>query len=98
MAGISLWARLSTIEKNHTDDGKISGILSLSSDLWRAIGPILAWFLYVGVWPSWSIMIGWCFLLTTLIVYTFFTGKSGLPSIKDIANLPKKPHTFRHKR
>jgi hypothetical protein len=98
LAGISLRSWLSIIEKNHTDDGKISWIMSVFWDLWWAIGPMIAWFLYIWIWASWSIGVGWLFLLTTVIVYYFLTGKSSLPIIEDMHSLPKKPHTFRHKR
>lgn len=98
IAGISLWSWLSTIEKHHTDDGKISGIMSLSSDLWRAIGPMVAWFLYVWIWASWSIAVGWFVLLITAIVYYVLTRKNGISLIDKEYSWPKKPHTFRHKR
>ncbi|MCX6825415.1 MAG: MFS transporter [candidate division SR1 bacterium] len=98
IAGISLWARLSTIEKNHSDDGKLSGMLSLSGDIGRGVGPMLAGFLYISVGASSSIMIGGCFLLTTLIIYSIMTGKTSLPTVTNNTHLGRKPHTFRHKR
>ncbi|MFA7717721.1 MAG: MFS transporter [Candidatus Absconditabacterales bacterium] len=98
LAGISLRSWLSIIEKNHTDDGKISGIMSVFGDLGWAIGPMIAGFLYIWIGASWSIGVGGLFLLTTVIVYYFLTGKSSLPIIEDMHSLPKKPHTFRHKR
>ena len=97
LASISLRAWLNTVEKNHMNDGKISGAVNLASDLWRWIWPMLAGILYMTVGPSFTIGIGWGILIATLVIYYFLIKKNGL-SLEDTVSTDRaKPHRFRHK-
>lgn len=97
LASISLRAWLNTVEKTHTDDGKISWAINLASDLWRWIWPMLAGILFVLVGPSITIVIGWWILIVTLAVYYFLIKKNGLSLEDDVTTDVPKPHRLRHK-
>ena len=97
LASISLRAWLNTVEKTHTNDGKISWAINLASDLWRWVGPMLAGILYVLVGPSITITIGGWILIATLAIYYFLIKKNGLSLEDDVATDMPKPHRFRHK-
>lgn len=98
MSAISLWLWLNTLDKNHDEDGLVSGIINLSLDLGWTVGPILAGFLYSGVGPAWTITAGGLFIFVVWIIYAFFIGKQQNYFSLDTSLVPKKPHRFRHKR
>lgn len=58
MASISLWAWLDELDTKHTEDGLISGMLTLAEDLGWTAGPLLAGLLYIPLGPTWTIVIG----------------------------------------
>lgn len=97
LAWISLRAWLNKVEKNHTDDGKISWAVYLASDLGRWIGPMLAGVLYLIIGPSLTIMLWWWILFLTLAVYYFLIKKHWLSLSDDISTDIPKPHRFRHR-
>ncbi|MDK2898919.1 MAG: Major Facilitator Superfamily [Patescibacteria group bacterium] len=98
IASLSLWSWLYDLDKDHAEDGLISGVLNLSHDLGWAIGPILGGFLYYGLGPSWTIMIGALFLLLAWFIYTIKLGALNM-TINSNSNIaPKKPHKFRNGR
>lgn len=94
MASISLWSWLHGLDKEHANDGLVSGIINLFQDLGWAIGPILAGFLYALVGPSWTIMSAAFLLFATWVVYQFFIKHHRpLPTHA----VPRKPHRPRHR-
>lgn len=95
MAGISLWSWLHDLDREHANDGLVSGIINLFQDLGWAIGPILAGFLYTLIGPSWTIMSAALLLFATWIAYQFFM-KQHTPSSL-LSNIPQKPYRARHR-
>lgn len=97
IANISLRAWLDSLETNHKNDGKVAGAISMASDLWRAIWPLLAGILYTTVWPSRAISIGGIILFITMIIYKILLRRysHNLPSV--IKSYEYKPHNPRHK-
>ncbi len=55
MAGISLWSWLDHLDKNHAEDGLVTGVLTLFEDFGWMVGPIMAGFLFSLVGPTWTI-------------------------------------------
>lgn len=98
LAGISLWSWLNILDKNHTEDGLISGIISLFQDLGWAIGPMVAGILYEIVGPSWTIAIGGIFIFSVWSFYGLVLGKLHRKHGNVALSIIKKPHVFRHKR
>lgn len=74
MAGISLWAWLDHLDKDHAEDGLITGVISLAQDVGWTIGPIIAGFLYIFWGPSWTIAAGAAFIFVTWIISLFMMG------------------------
>lgn len=99
MAGISLWSWLHALDKNHDQDGMISGVINLFSDFGWAIGPIIAGFLYTTIGPSWTILLSAIPILATWIIYQFIlrTYSVHIPHISIAEFIPKKPHRHRHR-
>lgn len=58
LSSVSLWAWMDTLDKNHSQDGLVNGIITFFEDLGWAIGPILAGVLFNIIGPSWIIAIG----------------------------------------
>jgi MFS family permease len=98
MSTISLWLWLNSLDKDHVDDGLVSGVINLFQDLGWAIGPIIAGFLYFKIGPEWTITIGGCFVLIVWLLYTFKFRKIHSQFDIDSSLVPKKPHKFRSKR
>ena len=96
MAGISLWAWLHNLDREHTHDGTVAGAISLFHDLGWTIGPIAAGILYTLVGPSWSIVLGAIPIFCTWILYQFFIHQHSHPHIP-FAELPRRPHHRRSK-
>jgi cyanate permease len=98
MASISLWAWLNTLDKDHDEDGLISGVINLFQDLGWTIGPIVAGLLYSKIGPEWTITVGGLLILMAWLIYSIrFSGLHPYTEIS-MALIPKKPHRFRHKR
>lgn len=95
IVGISLRSWLSHVQKDHTNDGKISWILGMATDLWWAIWPMLAWVLYQLIWPSLTIAIWWAILLIVAMIYYLMLRYY---DVHHPIAVVKKPHMWRHKR
>lgn len=98
ISNLSLWLWLYTLDKEHAEDGVVSGVVSLFQDLGWTIGPIVAGFLYAGLGPAWTIAVGGIFVLIVWIVYTVRVGKSHSYFSLNTDLVPKKPHKSRHRR
>lgn len=98
IAHLSLWSWLYALDKDHAEDGLVSGVVNLFQDLGWTIGPIIGGFLYYGLGPSWTILVGGIFILITWCIYTFKLNASH--SIFDLKydSIPKKPHRSRNGR
>ena len=96
MAGISLWAWLHDLDREHLHDGTVSGAISLFHDLGWTIGPIAAGILYSLVGPTWSLVLGAVPIFCTWILYQFFILKHIHPHTV-FANLPRRPRYHRSK-
>ncbi len=96
IAWVSLRSWLSHIQKDHTNDGKISAVIHMASDLGRAIWPMLAWVLYYLIWPSRTITIGWAILFIITCIYygmlKYYAGEHPMPRPAH-----NRPHKWRHK-
>lgn len=58
MASVSLWAWLGVVNKRSSEDGLITGAMTLVEDLGWTVGPCLAGLLFEPVGPTWTIVIG----------------------------------------
>lgn len=58
MASVSLWAWLDVLDKKHSEDGLVTGALTLFEDLGWTVGPLLAGFLFESIGPTWTIVTG----------------------------------------
>ncbi|MFA6503559.1 MAG: MFS transporter [Patescibacteria group bacterium] len=96
MSEISLWSWLHALDKNHANDGKISGVIYLFQDLGWAIGPIAAGLLYGFVGSTWTIVIGATPIFLTWIVYLFLV-RHQPGKVLSLSQIPIKPHRARHK-
>lgn len=98
MTALSLWLWLNTLDKDHDQDGLVSGVINLSVDLGWTIGPILAGFLYSSAGPEWTIAVGGMFIFVVWIIYVLFVGRQQNYFSLNLEMVPKKPYRFRHKR
>jgi MFS family permease len=95
MAGLSLWSWLHILDREHTQDGTISGVISLFEDFGWMAGPIAAGFLYTLIGPSWTIALGALPIFITWFVYLVMSrGHAGQhPTIPSAL----RPRIRRHK-
>jgi MFS family permease len=94
MSGLSLWAWLHNLDKDHANDGAVSGIINVFSDAGWAVGPIVAGFVYAGLGPTWTIIASSLPIFATWIAYqTVMRGHSPqfLQNAQEIT-VPPKPH------
>ncbi len=98
MSTISLWLWLNTLDKNHDEDGLVSGVINLFQDLGWAIGPVMAGFLYSNIGPEWTIAAGGMLVFLVWIIYCLKLGKSHSYFSLSSEFVENKPHRFRHKR
>lgn len=98
MSAISLWLWMNTLDKNHDEDGLVSGVVNLSQDLGWTIGPIIAGILYSVIGPGLTIAVGGMFIFVVWIIYVLFIGKQQSFFSLDRLAVPKKPHRSRNKR
>jgi MFS family permease len=75
MTKIALWIWLNDLEKNHDDDGLISGVVQLFEQLGWVIGPVVGGFLYTSIGAKYTIMIGGIFILISWLFYCFRVNK-----------------------
>ena len=94
MTGIALWSWLHSLDKQHDQDGAISGVINLSSDLGWAIGPMVAGVLYTLIGPSWTILIGAIPIFVVWIFYQLVLRRRHI-HLPSIFPLPVKPHRVR---
>ncbi|MFA6602026.1 MAG: MFS transporter [Candidatus Paceibacterota bacterium] len=99
LASLALWSWLHTLDKKHANDGAISGVINLFSDLGWAIGPIMAGFLYVLVGPSWTILVGALPAALVWIIYEFLMHKHKHAPLApgQVKVIPPKPYRARHR-
>ena len=63
MSDVSLWAWLHKLDKNHLDNGLVSGAIVLFQDLGWAVGPLLAGLLFSRVRTTYTLITGATFIL-----------------------------------
>jgi len=97
MSSISLWAWLHHLDKEHTEDGLISGAISLAQDTGWTVGPIVAGFLFEFLGPSWTIASGALLIFVTWVVAIFLTRTVSSPH-KILSLSFHVPRQRRHKR
>lgn len=95
MASISLWSWLHNLDREHAEDGLVSGVINLFQDLGWAVGPIFAGIFYSIIGPAWTITVSAIFIVATWLIYQFMVHRH----IDGVAYhlLPRKPHRARHK-
>ncbi len=96
MASLSLWSWLHTLDKDHANDGAVSGVVNFFNDAGWAIGPIMAGVMYGVVGPSWTIVIAAAPIFIVWIVYQFVMHRHAPHSLPAHA-IPAKPHRPRHR-
>jgi predicted MFS family arabinose efflux permease len=95
MATLPLWVWLHRLDRKHNQDGLISGIIELSSELGWAVGPLLAGILYVTVGPSMAIAIGAVPIAVVLAIYYLTVRRHVIKA--PLFRVPPMPHRVRHK-
>ncbi|MFA6095804.1 MAG: MFS transporter [Candidatus Paceibacterota bacterium] len=95
-AGLSLWAWLHSLDREHDSDGAISGVINLFQDFGWAIGPMIAGVAYGAVGPSWTILIGAVPIFIMWIVCQFAMKDHASHSVV-LVDTPRKPHKARHR-
>jgi MFS family permease len=96
MAGISLWSWMHALDKDHSSDGAVAGIINFFEDAGWAIGPIMAGILYELIGPSWTILAAAVPIFLTWIIYQMVTRTSAW-GLVNAGMIPDKPHRRRHK-
>jgi len=96
MTELSLWSWLHTLDKDHANDGVVSGAINLFSDMGWAIGPIVSGFLYSLIGPTWTIVICALPILAVWIAYQFVIRKHPAHALEGFI-VPPKPHRSRHR-
>jgi MFS family permease len=96
MSGLSLWAWLHSLDKDHASDGAVSGVINLFEDSGWAIGPIMAGFVYPTFGPTMTLIIAALPIFLTWIVYTFMIHEHAPHALKH-SELPLRPHKKRHR-
>jgi predicted MFS family arabinose efflux permease len=97
MASISLWSWLHSLDREHANDGLVSGVINLFSDFGWAVGPIAAGVLYGLVGPTWTIVIGALPIFIAWVIYQFVARKHRHTHHLIPIDLPHKPHRPRHR-
>ncbi len=96
MASISLWSWLHHLDREHDQDGAVSGVITLADDLGYGIGPIAAGILYTAVGPSWTITLGAIPLFLVWFFYYTMVHKHFSPT--ELSTLiPLRLHRTKHK-
>lgn len=79
MSSVSLWSWLERLDKKHSEDGLVTGVITLFEDLGWTLGPILAGFLFMEVGPSLTIAIGAIPILVTWLFAIIFLSRTPSP-------------------
>jgi MFS family permease len=95
IASIPLWVWMHHLDRNHNQDGLVSGIVDLTSEIGWAVGPLLAGILYVLVGPSFTIIIGAIPIGVVLAIY-YATVRRHIVKLS-LFTVPPKPHRVMHK-
>lgn len=98
LSSISLWIWLNTLDKEHDEDGLISGVVNLFQDLGWAIGPVIAGFIYPVIGAGWTIAVGGMIIFVVWMVYSLKLSKDHTDFSLKYASIDKKPHVSRHKK
>lgn len=96
MAGVSLWSWLHALDKNHTHDGTVAGVLTLFQDMGWTIGPIVAGIGMTLIGPAWTIALGAVPILLTWLV-AHFIAPNDLCANLPPGTVPRKPLRCPHK-
>lgn len=96
MAGVSLWAWLHALDREHAGDGAIAGMLTLAEDIGWSMGPILAGVLYVWAGPAFAIVLGAVPIFLVWLYYLLFVHRR-FPFSFMFGLLPPRPAERRHK-
>ncbi len=72
MSSASLWSWFERLDKDHSEDGLVSGAITLFEDVGWTIGPIMAGLLFVAVGPSYTILFGAMPLALVFVFSMFF--------------------------
>jgi len=94
LAGLTLWAWLDRLDKKHTEDGLLSGIITFFYDLGWTIGPISAGFLFNVIGPQWTMAVGAIPVIITWVVAAIMVRPH--PRVVGETVTPK-PHRRRYK-
>ncbi len=98
LSRLSLWAWLNFLDRDNTEDGMVSGTISMFQDLGWAIGPMIAGVLYTKIGPQFTLLIGGVIVLIGWLVYSLkFVGLNNLTKM-DLSSLQKKLLGIRYKR
>ena len=96
MSSLSLWAWLHTLDKDHANDGAVSGVINLFLDIGWAIGPIASGFVYDWLGPTWTIVAASAPLFVAWVFYQLTIRRHGSHAVSG-ALIPAKPHRPRHR-
>ena len=96
LSGVSLWTWMSHLDKDHTEDSKVAGVITFFQDIGWSIGPLMAGILYSTIGIEWTITIT---AIPIFIVFFFALYKTrSLPKIHHHHHpYIRKPHYARHK-
>ena len=94
LSGISLWAWMETIDKNHRHDALVTGVINFFDDIGWTIGPVIAGILFSTVGPSWTIAAGGGLILAIWAISSVLIARTPVVPLR---LLSPKPHKLRHK-
>lgn len=94
LSGLTLWAWLDRLDKKHTEDGLIAGVITFFYDLGWTIGPITAGLLYGLIGPELTMTVCAIPILVTWVISIFVF--KPMSRIAGEAITPK-PHRRRYK-
>lgn len=96
LASLPLRTRMHTLDKDHNQDGLVSGIINLFDDLGWAIWPLFAGIVYALLWPTMTIAFGATPLIILCLLY-YLVVKRKIVSISLFSG-PLRPHKRRFKK
>jgi predicted MFS family arabinose efflux permease len=101
MASVSLWAWLDHLDKDHAEDGLVTGVLTLSEDLGWTVGPIIAGCFFVPLGPTWTIAIGAGLIFISWLASSILLSRSKVSRfallIAHLRHMNHVPHRAPHK-
>lgn len=98
MSNASLWSWLERLDKKHSEDGLVTGAMTLFEDIGWTVGPVIAGFLFGAVGPTLTIAIGALPILATWLFALVFLGPKRSPELLSEPSYPHKPIRHRHKK